>query len=566
MGSELGITADSKPVADYSPVSIWWATWAAVWTVAVSLGMAYLIVRRDTPVLRIRSLGLSLSAIVLLHLYYTSVQFGTMIGALMPGDAQYWIMGTYLPCGMALFYGSNTYFLHVAKLQKRFAPYGSRSGDAPSNNQGGYIGRFRRLPYTTRVVILVGIAMVIQLFLTVLMWLISKKFHSSWGIPGTEVDGPPMAQKAEQGRGWEWWPGVLSQVFWCWIVAPIILWRSRNIHDTQGWRLQTIACAIAGLPATPMWLIAMYVPAMEVVNKYWIPPQWICASILVIEVFTIFLPCWEVMRHNSLRQETLDAIAQWEKRTKGAGGDEKSLGSTATMVESMMSGWKSTNGSVKTTNSSRESILNMSALEYVLDRNPTPLQKFSALHDFSGENVAFLTSVAEWKTIVPQALRDGPGEKDALAKDAIRDSFNQALYIYAEFISVRHAEFPVNISSQDLRKLESIFEGPAKILYGAETGQGEADPATPFNKATFDFNSEPSPTYSEFSQSSVSAIKDRAQYCGDIPESFTAGVFDDAENSIKYLVLTNTWPKFIKSQRRVSVDSSETLRSGADIV
>jgi hypothetical protein len=284
------------------------------------------------------------------------------------------------------------------------------------------------------------------------------------------------------------------------------------------------------------------------------------------------------MRHNSLRQETVDAIAQWEKRTKGAGGDEKSLGSTATMVdfqpdimdstmvESMMSGWKSTNGSVKTTNSSRESILNMSALEYVLDRNPTPLQKFSALHDFSGENVAFLTSVAEWKSAVPQALRDGAGEKDAAAKDAIRDSFNQALYIYAEFISVRHAEFPVNISSQDLRKLESIFEVPAKILYGAESGQGEADPATPFNKATFDFNSEPSPTYSEFSQSSVSAIKDRAQYCGDIPESFTAGVFDDAENSIKYLVLTNTWPKFIKSQRRISIDSSETLRSGAEVV
>jgi hypothetical protein len=176
MGSELGITADSKPVADYSPVSIWWATWAAVWTVAVSLGMAYLIVRRDTPVLRIRSLGLSLSAIVLLHLYYTSVQFGTMMGALMPGDAQYWIMGTYLPCGMALFYGSNTYFLHVAKLQKRFAPYGSRSGDAPSSNRGGFIGRFRRLAYTTRVVILVGIAMAIQVHpLDIIMAILSNR-------------------------------------------------------------------------------------------------------------------------------------------------------------------------------------------------------------------------------------------------------------------------------------------------------------------------------------------------------------------------------------------------------
>lgn len=28
------------------------------------------------------------------------------------------------------------------------------------------------------------------------------------------------------------------------------------------------------LHATPMWLIALYVPAMAPVNYYWIPPQW----------------------------------------------------------------------------------------------------------------------------------------------------------------------------------------------------------------------------------------------------------------------------------------------------
>ncbi|KAL2864850.1 uncharacterized protein BJX67DRAFT_200395 [Aspergillus lucknowensis] len=566
MGSELGLTADSKPQADYSPISIWWAVWGSFWTVAVALGMAYLIKRRDTPLLRIRSLGLSLSAIALLHLYFTAVQFGSMYGALMPGDAQYWIMGTYLPCGMALFHGSNSYFLHVAKLQKRFAPYETRRVDpaAYSKRKPGLISLFRRLDYTTRVVVLVVIAMAIQIFLTVLMWVISRKFHRSWGIPGTEVYGSEMAQKTEQGRGWEWWPGVFSQVFWAWIVAPIILWRSRNIHDTQGWRVQTIACAIAGLPGTPMWLIALYVPGMEPVNKYLIPPQWLCFSILAIEICTVFIPCWEVMRHQSLRQETLDAIAQWEKRTKGNNADDKSLGSTATMVDSMLSGWKSTNGSVKTNSSARESILNMSALEYVLDRNPTPLQKFSALNDFSGENVAFLTSVTEWKAVIPPALR-GVTEKDDSSKESIRACFNQALFIYAEFISVHHAEFPVNISSHDLKKLDSIFEEPARILFG-NGGSADTDPATPFNKSTFDFDARPSPIYSEFSQSSVSAIKERAQYWGEVPAAFDATVFDDAEKSIKYLVLTNTWPKFIRSQRRISVDSAETLRSTTELV
>lgn len=387
------------------------------------------------------------------------------------------------------------------------------------------------------------------------MWAMSRKYHPSFGIPGTEVHGSDMKILTEQGRGWEWWPGVFWQFFWSWIVAPIVLWNSRHIHDTQGWRVQTIACAIAGLHATPMWLIALYVPAFEVVNKVWVPPQWICLSIMAIEIFTVLLPCWEVFRQQSLKKETLEAIRQWEIRTKGANSETKSLGSTATMVDSMMSGWKSNNDSVLSDNSARESILNMSALEYVLERNPTPLQRFSALNDFSGENVAFLTSVAEWKANLPKAMTDSAaGEPDEATKEAIREAFNRALYIYAEFISVRHAEFPVNISSQDLKKLDNVFESPALILYGDEGST--IDRATPFEAAM------PSPAYSEFSESSLAAIKNRAEYVGDMPRGFGASVFDDAEHSIKYLVLTNTWPKFVKN-RRSSTDSLETLQAEA---
>src|SRR4051794_3851707 len=97
MGSELGVTADSKADIDLSPVTIWWAVWACVWTIAVVLGMAYLIVHRNMPTLRIRGLGLSLSAIVLLHLYWAPVQFATMVGPLLPGDCQCWMMGPLLP-------------------------------------------------------------------------------------------------------------------------------------------------------------------------------------------------------------------------------------------------------------------------------------------------------------------------------------------------------------------------------------------------------------------------------------------------------------------------------------
>ncbi|KAL4924248.1 uncharacterized protein BDV17DRAFT_220041 [Aspergillus undulatus] len=559
MGSELGVTADSKAELVKTPAAIFWVVWGIVWTAVIVAGMAFLVRNRDSPILRVRSLALSLAAITFLHIYWWCVQFGVLIGPLMPGDTQYWIMGIYLPCGLALFHGSNSYFLHVAKLQRKYAKY-SFLDQTPEvkRSQGGLVGKFRRLEYTTRVVILVAIAMFVQILLTIIMWVISRKFHPSFGIPGTEVNGPEMVVKAEQGRGWEWWPGVFWQFFWCWVIAPFILWKSRNIHDTQGWRMQTIGCAIAGLPATPMWLVGLYAPGMEKVNAVWLPPQWICLSIMVLEIFTVLLPCWEVKRQQSLRKETLEAIQQWEKRTKGANSDTKSLGSTATMVDSMMSGWKSNNDSVMSDNSARESVLNMSALEYVLERNPSPLQRFSALNDFSGENVAFLTSIAEWKNALPKALIEGTDSDDEATKETIREAFNRALYIYAEFISVRHAEFPVNISSQDLKKLENIFEKPARIMYGDED-DAKSDPATPFDNAALR-----SPTNSEFSESSLVAIKNRAAYMGDMPKGFGASVFDDAEHSIKYLVLTNTWPKFVKL-RRMSTDSLETLQADAEM-
>jgi hypothetical protein len=274
---------------------------------------------------------------------------------------------------------------------------------------------------------------------------------------------------------------------------------------------------------------------------------------MFIEIFTVFLPCWEVMRHQSLRQETLESIARWEQKVKSTGHENKSLHSDMTVVASMMSGWKS--NSSTSTIQSRDSILTMGALEHVLERNPTPLQEFSALREFSGENIVFLTSVAEWRSRLPPSIKDGSAQHERSKRDVVREHFNHALHIYAEFISVRHAEFPVNISHQELRKLEEVFEKPTRLVYGE---QRECDPTSPFDKFTFD-QPPSSPTSTDSGKTMTGLIKDRVQYWGDIPANFEASIFDAAEASIKYLVLTNTWPKFIKD-RRTSLASVEDLK------
>ena len=279
-------------------------------------------------------------------------------------------------------------------------------------------------------------------------------------------------------------------------------------------------------------------------------------SITILEILTVFLPCWEVLRASNLRQETLDSIAQWECKNKLSGSSNKSTHTTSTVVDSLMTGLKSTTGSVKSTDS-QESILTMSALEYVLERNPTPLQEFSALRDFSGENIAFLTSVAEWKTSLPPSVHDGT--KDESTRELVRERFNRALRIYAEFISIKDAEFPINISSTELKKLEGVFESSARVLYGEKR---EVDPATPFDFGSFSGNAaaDASSTSSGL-EKKASASEDRVQFWGDIPNEFDETVFDDAEKHIKYLVLTNTWPKFVKD-RRSSIDSGDTAERG----
>ena len=118
----------------------------------------------------------------------------------------------------------------------------------------------------------------------------------------------------------------------------------------------------------------------------------IAISIMLLEIFTIFLPCWEVVKAQSLRQETIDSIARWEARNK-AGGAGTSVDTGSTLA-SWKKGRSKRAASVQTSNSS---ILTMDALEHTLTKNPEPLQHFSALKDFSGENIAFLTRIAKWR-------------------------------------------------------------------------------------------------------------------------------------------------------------------------
>ncbi|KAK3299753.1 uncharacterized protein B0H64DRAFT_357 [Chaetomium fimeti] len=625
VGSEFGTTPDTKPVARLDAVGIWWITFAGIWTTLLVCGMTFLYKKRNTPTLRLRGLSLTFAGIILLHFYWLSVQIGYSVGPLAPEVAEFWIMSIWYPFGIALFQAGNSQFLHVAKAQSRFARPPSqmktRFDEKRPAGKPSLLQRLRQMEYQKRMFMFVTIGMAVQLFVVIIIYMISRKFHSDFGIPGTEVYGStPMEIAMKQGRGWEWWPSIVWQFVWAWIVAPIILWQSRGIHDTHGWQYQTMACCIAGLPAAPMWLIALYVPGMAPVNQYFVPPQWIALSIFVIEVCTVFVPCWQVRKHQTLRQETLESIANWESKkqfgakteTSSDQGSSGPMSTTSTKVGeySGFDSWKKLSSLESGTNQANlsgvpdESVLTMAALEHVLDKNPEPLRQFSARRDFSGENIAFLTAVSEWKLALPS---DFTRSRYDATPETVREQFTKALRIYTEFISPRDAEFPINIAWTDLRKLQGIFERAARSTAAANGSSSTADAVTPFADPNDDPNDDfipsppraaqqhqpPHPPPSRDSQIHILQPDDASNaapptptpstknnrtshipltvkilepptpttksalplYAGDIPAAFDASVFDAAHASIKYLVLTNTWPKYVR-ERRNSESSS----------
>lgn len=348
-----------------------------------------------------------------------------------------------------------------------------------------------------------------------------------------------------------------------------------------------------------MWLVALYVPAMNPVNRYWIAPQWyvclcfehkiprecytethkvlrpkceltktnrIAVSIFLMEIFTVFFPCWQVHKHQALRQETLDTISAWESRFANRGFSSESVAGESSRQDwttSTMSEPDSKPLRTMDTIRSDASLFSMGALERLLENNPEPLRQFSALKDFSGENVAFLAAVAEWKRGYPAGQEKG----------LVQNAYARALGIYTKFISPRYAEFPINISFQEMAGLDSTFAEAARISYGAGgVIRGPASqlvpPGWPRSPGAVFLGAETKESqrtsvYVDEDMHELQASLKRVSYCGEIPAGFSAACFDQVENSIKYLVLTNTWPKFLQDSRRSS-DLSSTVREGLD--
>jgi hypothetical protein len=166
VGSEFGTTPDTKPHARLDGIGVFWITFAGIWTGLLLGGMWFLWSKREMPTLRIRGLPLSFAGIVLLHLYWISVQIGYSVGPLAPEVAEFWIMSIWYPFGIALFQAANSQFLHVAKAQSKFARppsvWSSTFNEKSAPRKETAVDRLRNMDYSKKMFMFVTIGMAVQ--------------------------------------------------------------------------------------------------------------------------------------------------------------------------------------------------------------------------------------------------------------------------------------------------------------------------------------------------------------------------------------------------------------------
>jgi hypothetical protein len=415
-----------------------------------------------------------------------------------------------------------------------------------------------------------------QLIITSAIYAGSPTLQGDWSSYG---DLPFNKGQAKCRKTLEWVPSAFWQLFWTWIYGPYELYRIRNIRDAHRWRLQAILCIVSGLPGSPLWIAAVFSTAFKPVNPWFVPPMWLAPGIIVMQFATIFFPIFEIYEH---RMSLL-------KRVESFSSSDSTIWSGSFIAEKVnqLRPKSSATEFLDELNTTVGRLYSIGALEHALNVNPEPLLQYAARQDFTAENIVFLTQVRDWR----RAWQSAPKNPSTglVTEDAQIRLFRMAIDIFTTSVDEKTSDFPINIEGHVRKGLAAIL-GPTvlndlggfatrnaqKNSYGTELhGVPSMIPVAPWaeQKQAVAITTTISASTAETGLRSISTgttvaskpisaepkpyrLEDRPDISPktngrglDIP-GFDEHVFDDAESSIKYLVLTNTWRKFVNMIER----------------
>ena len=271
-------------------------------------------------------------------------------------------------------------------------------------------------------------------------------------------------------------------------------------------------------------------------------------GLVTMEVITLVFPIVHIFKRKKAVRETTQALADF---------DMKKLSSDPTTTESV------------TTRSTgkRGKMYSMESLDECLNYNYDGLQVYASCMELNGENIIFLVKVLNfqesWFTTFLKAHDFG---KSRMVM------FRTALSIYVTLVNAETASYPINIESPIYAKLESVF-GTATSLVASK--RDSSSPTTPISAVSpWDEPAELTLTESKhdaYPMQAMSSPPTRPSSSNDssehiisfdgpaddhdplasfgVPTEFDEHVFDAAFKSIKYMVWTETWQRYMQWKR-----------------
>ena len=210
----------------------------------------------------------------------------------------------------------------------------------------------------------------------------------------------------------------------------------------------------------------------------------------------------------------------------------------------------------------------MQAFENALRDHSSELLEYAATREFTGENIVFLTRVRDFKAA--WKLASQKNETDNL--DRRQKFFAWATDIFDRSVSLHTSQFPINIESQVYTTLNEMFGReivPDSSVVAPFADSWSAGAIAELNKISEKMD-DPTPK-----PASAAALKEGHAVglpntseehiippgLNHIPDDFDPTVFNKAERSVKYMVFTNTWARYVDSWRH---SDNSTMYSGSD--
>ena len=274
-----------------------------------------------------------------------------------------------------------------------------------------------------------------------------------------------------------------------------------------------------------------------------------------MELSTLGFPIYQIYKHQINTRETTRALADFDaKRAKG-NDDSEHTGSIITH-----------------STGSKGKMYPMESLEQCLAGNHDSLQVYASCMELNGENIMFLSKCLNFKRLWVSTF--------TRANDFLKarmTMFRAGLSIYVSLVHSETANYPINIESPIYAQLEVCF-GHATSLVAGPRKDNKSPPSisqvTPWDEPAEPDIDKPSEAYQmgpvattrpvtrSFENESSEHIipqgepKDSSDiFAGfTVPAEFDSHVFDAAFKSVKYMVWSETWQRYMNFKRSSDIN------------